>query len=1708
VKVIVNATGYVGQAGGAGGAGVFLQYLVSELAKTHAVDVLIAPNSRNFANPRRDARFIELPYLAGETLRHLRDGPTVVIDPFGALPCAPFPDDIALCVVVHDLMHLERPYFFTATERKERSVSFANGLQRADAVVTFSADQARAIRRFFPAIAPVVIPHLPYAGLKERLSGSPEFDATAFDPFLLLPSVKWPHKNHSTVIAAFGAYVGQTGSKLQLVLCGGPCAESRFSFYPSQELISNQVSDLGLVSDTVLRGLFSAASALVFPSLYEGFGIPVIEAAYLGKMIVASRLNVFDEILGAQGYRSVEEPLCQLRWMDGFADVESPVRSDYEARTRIVRERVDPPRFTTQFTNVLKSIADRYSHPALYPIRAFQSGDRPTSSLVSSLVFADIHGTADVERGSRQIALGGKTQTSVLFRSSGASPDRKVCLRAQYNLPSLINPTETSLVFSAWVRLVTEPHVEAITWSVNDGDVLDLMQELRDGDWHLVRRNVPAGGFVDFRATSNGVTEIPGFDIEIHDPCLLSLAAMPPPVADTAAHGLSVYVAALSEATQLRIIINTVSDLNAALPTAETRLHWVIITTLDAIDDESARDLPANVRVQIVAKPFERAKATSLASPYQPLDQLLLLDATDLTYCLDDGNLKILAAALVGVGVAGTWGLSLHGGQSNFWSDDERGQIMSVGHRIGQPLPFFDHEVIRGCLAVKAHKSRPRFAVIETDRTGNISHHGVVSRLFLDGAEACGFQPILGLNRGADAAGDNDIEVWAGFDPQVYAPGSADGFEQDVTAFARAQKLGPNDLIFMHSLSPHIVLGAARFVAANGANSPRFAMRFFSTAEAMAGHNLSYTKILKSIEAVQTVRDKMHFFCESENLISYYEKAIGHRYPLLLNPEPPSLAAVRNSDWFDPNLGGGRRPILAYFGEARAEKGFGFIPGILDDLLADPAMTAFEFLVQTGSNSGNQTPEMAQAKMALFALKEKHPGRIRTFESAATSEEFYFLMKHTCGVIAPYLPEAYGIRGTGVTLEALQMGLNVFAWIDTDLYATFQHTGRVIGVGKSEKFAEAIARHYRAPKARTDAGLDALRQTPAAVCERMISLCVPPSGAVTRRTGPPVLWVGNDTFGEGNSFVYASQKRALKEIGRDCLELYVPWPDRNWHGVGRDAYDAKIYGFDSQYEGNGLAWVATPNFSPELDAILHAVESDGATYVRLRDVSKHMEVPESLARALRANQVEQTVLNYAHLHPTIAKTMPLERVICETHDIISYQYAVRRDTAVSLTEKIDEFSDLAQFPQIVAISIAEQREMERACPGSEVFWRLPPYIPEEPIVRAATALDYGKEPVTLGDIPDVIAYPSPLMLSIYQSRPDLQQAFDLHTHFGRMQFFRWSVFTGQFEAGGRFVFTKRQYDWLIEESLQTGPFAGLSGLLLLILSVRDDVRATYSTSKGIKVAALKAWAKEHAEREFGFYRDSLITQGDRHFARRMTSDDPTNMSALDAVVAAQPIGMSGTAAEQQALFERIGEIGKVDLVLIGSGHPANIASFEWFINKVYLTHLAPTGRSLFIIGSACDHLGHHVHRNLALLGRCRRIEPFLHASRACPLPVIAGSGSSIKTIPAMAVNGAVTVTDRIEHSFGLANYGIPAFSDPKAFADDLHGLFTDESFRDERVRAARRYVDEQLTLSGYVEFWRQRLKTIETAVAGVARADPPARTALGSVSASGHPAGR
>ena len=113
-------------------------------------------------------------------------------------------------------------------------------------------------------------------------------------PYLLCVSNRKRHKNEFRVVEAFAKADLPTG--IHLVFTGGPTAELADCIERFQ--ITQRVDFAGVVPETKLPSLYRCAEALVFPSLYEGFGLPILEAMGCGTPVVTANVTAMPEVAG------------------------------------------------------------------------------------------------------------------------------------------------------------------------------------------------------------------------------------------------------------------------------------------------------------------------------------------------------------------------------------------------------------------------------------------------------------------------------------------------------------------------------------------------------------------------------------------------------------------------------------------------------------------------------------------------------------------------------------------------------------------------------------------------------------------------------------------------------------------------------------------------------------------------------------------------------------------------------------------------------------------------------------------------------------------------------------------------------------------------------------------------------------------------------------------------------------------------------------------------------------------------------------------------------------------------------------------------------------------------------------------------------------------------------------------------------------------
>ena len=279
-----------------GGSETYARGLLASLARVGELDYLVLqpPAARGVdgglpsevATEYLDARTVPRRLLAmslatarPRALRRRLEDAAVVHYPFTLrIPTVRQPSATTLL----DLQHLDLPTLFSRQERAFRAVAWHRSVRGADRVIVISEfvrDRAVALLGLDPERIRVI--HL---GLDHDVyqPGSEERER-----FLLYPAKSWPHKNHARLYEAF-ALLRRDEPELRLVLTGGGHADK----------LPDGVENAGLVSTAELASLYRRAAAMVFPSLYEGFGQPPLEAMACGCPVACSNVASLPEVVG------------------------------------------------------------------------------------------------------------------------------------------------------------------------------------------------------------------------------------------------------------------------------------------------------------------------------------------------------------------------------------------------------------------------------------------------------------------------------------------------------------------------------------------------------------------------------------------------------------------------------------------------------------------------------------------------------------------------------------------------------------------------------------------------------------------------------------------------------------------------------------------------------------------------------------------------------------------------------------------------------------------------------------------------------------------------------------------------------------------------------------------------------------------------------------------------------------------------------------------------------------------------------------------------------------------------------------------------------------------------------------------------------------------------------------------------------------------
>ncbi len=154
------------------------------------------------------------------------------------------------------------------------------------------------------------------------------------------------------------------------------------------------------------------------------------------------------------------------------------------------------------------------------------------------------------------------------------------------------------------------------------------------------------------------------------------------------------------------------------------------------------------------------------------------------------------------------------------------------------------------------------------------------------------------------------------------------------------------------------------------------------------------------------------FYCDTERLCARVEASCGVRPTLIPIPVPP----------FPPRDGNATRPMIAYLGDARIEKGFLHLPGIVRALVDDPDLPPDTRFVIQGASTGRDPSEIRAVASARQTLRTIDPRRVTVVEDALPTAAYHRLLQEATVVILPYDAVAYADRSSGVFADALACG--------------------------------------------------------------------------------------------------------------------------------------------------------------------------------------------------------------------------------------------------------------------------------------------------------------------------------------------------------------------------------------------------------------------------------------------------------------------------------------------------------------------------------------------------------------------------------------------------------------------------------------------------------------------------------------------------------------
>jgi alpha-1,3-rhamnosyl/mannosyltransferase len=266
-------------------------------------------------------------------------------------------------LTIHDLQPLLMASNFSWVKRTYLRRRLPSSARRARAVITMTEyTRGTVVERL--GVSPervVVVP--PALGSFDEVAGDLASTYAIDGPFFLYPAITYPHKNHVLLVRAFADVVA-LHPDAQLVLTGGPGPlEDAVRTVARERGVAHRLRRVGRIPRRHLMWMYRHATALTFPSLYEGSGLPVLEAMDHGCPVIAADATALPEVVAAAGM--LVDPHDPGEWTKAMLSLleESPRREALRAaglaRAAQLRSLATPEGVSRAYSAAIALAADR-----------------------------------------------------------------------------------------------------------------------------------------------------------------------------------------------------------------------------------------------------------------------------------------------------------------------------------------------------------------------------------------------------------------------------------------------------------------------------------------------------------------------------------------------------------------------------------------------------------------------------------------------------------------------------------------------------------------------------------------------------------------------------------------------------------------------------------------------------------------------------------------------------------------------------------------------------------------------------------------------------------------------------------------------------------------------------------------------------------------------------------------------------------------------------------------------------------------------------------------------------------------------------------------------------------------------------------------------------------------------------------------------------